>query len=121
MGGYETQLHQSALPKRELNMLKRIIYHMVVLAGHMVVLTCLAHSTEPLKIGMVAPLTGSAAELGRYEIQGAKLAAEEVNKAGGVLGRPIELVIEDDQTTNPGVVLAFSTEEVISERVSRLA
>jgi len=102
-------------------MLKRIIYHMVVLAGHMVVLTCLAHSTEPLKIGMVAPLTGSAAELGRYEIQGAKLAAEEVNKAGGVLGRPIELVIEDDQTTNPGVVLAFSTEEVISERVSRLA
>ena len=39
---------------------------------------------------------------------GAKLAAEEVNKAGGVLGRPIDLVIEDDQTTNPGIVLAFS-------------
>jgi branched-chain amino acid transport system substrate-binding protein len=53
---------------------------------------------------MVAPLTGSAAELGRYEIEGAKLATEEVNKTGGVLGRPIELVIEDDQTTNPGVV-----------------
>jgi branched-chain amino acid transport system substrate-binding protein len=31
-----------------------------------------------------------------------------VNKAGGVLGRPIEIVIEDDQRTNPGVVLAFS-------------
>src|SRR6516225_11086269 len=89
-------------------MLKRIIYHRVALASLMVVLTCLAHSTEPLKIGMVAPLTGSAAELGRYEIQGAKLAAEEVNKAGGVLGRPIELVIEDDQTTNPGIVLAFT-------------
>ena len=39
---------------------------------------------------------------------GAKLAVAEVNKAGGVLGRPIELVIEDDQTTNPGAVLAFS-------------
>jgi branched-chain amino acid transport system substrate-binding protein len=89
-------------------MLKRMIYHRVVLAGLMVVLTCLAHSTEPLKIGMIAPLTGPAAELGRYETQEAKLAAEEVNKAGGVLGRPIELVIEDDQTTNPGVVLAFS-------------
>ena len=89
-------------------MLKRMIYHRVVLAGLMVVLTCLASSAEPLKIGMVASLTGPAAEVGRYAIQGAKLAAEEVNKTGGVLGRPIELVIEDNQTTNPGVVLAFS-------------
>jgi branched-chain amino acid transport system substrate-binding protein len=89
-------------------MLKRMIHHRVVLAGLMVVLTCLASSAEPLKIGVVAPLTGSGAEEGRYKIQGAKLATEEVNKAGGVLGRPIELVIEDDQTTNPGVVLAFS-------------
>ena len=89
-------------------MLKRIICHRVVLAGLTVVLTCLASSAEPLKIGMVASLTGPSAEVGRYAIQGAKLAAEEVNKTGGVLGRPIELVIEDDQTTNPGVVLAFS-------------
>ena len=63
---------------------------------------------EPLKIGMVATLTGAAAEPGRDETQCAKLAAEEVNKAGGVLGRPIELVIEDSQSTNPGSVLAFS-------------
>ena len=61
------------LPKRELDMLKRIIYHRVVLAGLMVVLTCLASSAEPLKIGMVAPLTGSYAEEGLYSIQGAKL------------------------------------------------
>jgi len=74
----------------------------------MVVLTCFGRAAEPLKIGMVASLTGPAAEVGRYAIQGAKLAAEEVNKTGGVLGRPIELVIEDNQTTNPGVVLAFS-------------
>src|SRR5215831_594447 len=83
--------------------LKRMNYHRVVLAGLMVVLTCLASSAEPLKIGVVASLTGSAAESGRYTIEGAKLAAEEVNKTGGVLGRPIELVIEDTQTTNPGV------------------
>jgi branched-chain amino acid transport system substrate-binding protein len=89
-------------------MLKRMIYHRVVLAGLMVVLTCLASGAEPLKIGVVAALTGSGAEQGRDRIQGAKLATEEVNEAGGVLGRPIELVIEDDQTTNPGVALAFS-------------
>src|SRR3982075_4762412 len=39
---------------------------------------------------------------------GAKLALAAVNKAGGVLGKQVELVIEDDQTTNPGIVLAFS-------------
>jgi branched-chain amino acid transport system substrate-binding protein len=65
-------------------------------------------AAEPLKIGMVASLTGPLAESGLYQSQGAKLAAEEVNKTGGVLGRPIELIIEDDQTTNPGSVLAFS-------------
>ena len=89
-------------------MLKRMIYHRVVLAGLMVMLTCFGRGAEPLKIGMVAPVTGPLAESGRYKIQGAKLAVEEINKAGGLLGRQIELVIEDDQTTNPGVVLAFS-------------
>jgi branched-chain amino acid transport system substrate-binding protein len=78
------------------------------LAGVMAMFLCFARGVEPLKIGMVTPLTGAAIEAGRYQTQGAKLAAEEVNKAGGVLGRPIELVIEDDQTTNPGMVLAFS-------------
>lgn len=63
---------------------------------------------DTLKIGMVQPLTGAAAESGKYQVQGAKLAVEAVNKAGGVLGKQIELIVEDDQTTNPGAVLAFS-------------
>src|SRR6516164_3992201 len=94
-----TKLNSPFIQAR-INMLKRMIYHRVVLAGLMVVLNCLARSAEPLKIGMVAPLTGSGAENSRYKIEGGKLATEEVNEAGGVLGRPIELVIEDDQTTN---------------------
>ena len=61
-----------------------------------------------IKIGMVLPVTGPAAEAGRYALTGAKIALEQVNKAGGVLGKPIELVTEDDQTTNPGAVAAFS-------------
>ena len=80
----------------------------IVLAAALSMLACFGRAAEPLKIGMVATLTGAAAEPGRDETQCAKLAAEEVNKAGGVLGRPIELVIEDSQSTNPGVVLAFS-------------
>src|SRR6201991_328828 len=61
-----------------------------------------------IKIGMGAPITGPAAEAGKYATGAAKLALEAVNKAGGVLGKQLELVIEDDQTTNPGIVLAFS-------------
>src|SRR5271167_2414130 len=61
-----------------------------------------------IKIGMCVPVTGPAAEQGLWAQNGAKLALAAVNKAGGVLGRQLELVIEDDQTTNPGIVLAFS-------------
>src|ERR1700760_438028 len=61
-----------------------------------------------IKIGMCAPISGPAAESGAHAINGARLAVDIVNKAGGVMGKPVELIIEDDQTTNPGVVLAFS-------------
>jgi len=89
-------------------MLKRMISCRIVLAGMLSMLTCFGRAAEPLKIGMVGHVTGPLAESGLYGIQGAKLAVEEINKAGGLLGRQIELVIEDDQTTNPGAGLAFS-------------
>jgi branched-chain amino acid transport system substrate-binding protein len=65
-------------------------------------------AADTIKIGMTAPITGPAAESGRNQTQGAKLALDEVNKAGGILGKKVELVIEDDQTTNPGIIMAFS-------------
>ena len=61
-----------------------------------------------MKIGMVIPVTGPAAESGKYALAGVKIALDRVNKAGGVLGKQVELITEDDQTTNPGGVLAFS-------------
>src|SRR6202167_5721325 len=61
-----------------------------------------------IRIGMCVPVTGPAAEQGLWAQNGAKLALAAVNKDGGVLGKQVELVIEDDQTTNPGIVLAFS-------------
>jgi branched-chain amino acid transport system substrate-binding protein len=64
--------------------------------------------SAPMKIGMVLPVTGPAADSGKYALTGAKLALDRVNKGGGVLSRQAELVTEDDQTTNPGAVLAFS-------------
>jgi branched-chain amino acid transport system substrate-binding protein len=73
-----------------------------------IILPTAIQAADPIKIGMVAPLTGPIADAGRYGVQGAKLAVEEVNRAGGVLGRQFELVIEDDQSLNPSTLLAFS-------------
>src|SRR4051812_12747978 len=61
----------------------------------------------PIRIGQVIPITGEAAEAGRYHKYGAELAVEQVNKTGGVKGRKLELVQEDDKTTNPGAVAAL--------------
>jgi branched-chain amino acid transport system substrate-binding protein len=67
-----------------------------------------AQAADPIKIGLMAESTGPNAEAGVYQINGAKMALEEINKAGGVLGRQLELRIEDNQSTNPGSVLAVS-------------
>jgi branched-chain amino acid transport system substrate-binding protein len=67
-----------------------------------------ARADDTVKIGVCSPLTGAAAEVGRIQLNSLKLSTEHVNAAGGVLGKKVELIIEDDQTTNPGIVLAFS-------------
>lgn len=67
-----------------------------------------AQAADSIKIGVVSPFTGAAAESGGFQRNGIKLAMDAINAKGGVLGRPFEMVAEDDQTTNPGAVLAFS-------------
>jgi branched-chain amino acid transport system substrate-binding protein len=67
-----------------------------------------ARAADTIKIGVTSPLTGPAADVGRIQLNSARLAVADVNAAGGVLGKQVELIVEDDQTTNPGIVLAFS-------------
>ena len=50
-----------------------------------------------IPVGVYAALTGSEAAFGQATLQGVQLAAEEINASGGVLGKKIRLVIEDDQ------------------------
>jgi len=58
-------------------------------------LSSVALAATPIKIGYLANLTGDAATWGVHEKNGAILAIEEINKKGGVLGRPLELVVYD--------------------------
>lgn len=57
---------------------------------------------DPVKIGVVIPLSGATADVGEQVRHGYDLAAEEINKNGGVGGRDIEFVYAD-HTGNPGV------------------
>lgn len=64
-----------------------------------VALTLLAHAApEPIKLGMFASLTGKQAYFGETNSRGAAFAVEELNAAGGLLGRKIELLVEDTRS-----------------------
>jgi branched-chain amino acid transport system substrate-binding protein len=54
-----------------------------------------ARAQDTIKIGVIQPLTGSVAYNGKTDVNGSTLAVEERNAKGGVLGKKIELVIED--------------------------
>src|SRR5580704_2244152 len=54
-----------------------------------------ARGETPLRIGLVDPLTGVYAAVAQNEVTGAKLAVQQINAKGGILGRPIELLVED--------------------------
>ena len=54
-----------------------------------------ARGETPVKIGFVDPLTGVYAAIAQSEVVGAKYATEEINKKGGILGREVQLLVED--------------------------
>ena len=78
-----------------------------------------AQQGEPIKIGAVISLTGPGAGLGQPQRNGLLLAESTINKKGGVKGRPIKLLIEDDSTK---AELAKSKAEslIFSEKVAVL-
>src|SRR6266404_3707140 len=57
----------------------------------------LAQAADPVNIGILFGLTGSAAVSCQESLNSVELASVKKNKAGGVLGRPIKLIVEDDE------------------------
>lgn len=57
-------------------------------------------AAEPIKIGLSGPFTGGSSPMGASMRDGVKLAADEINKKGGVLGRKIQLIERDDEAKN---------------------
>ncbi|OYT91399.1 MAG: amino acid ABC transporter substrate-binding protein [Burkholderiales bacterium PBB3] len=77
------------------------------LATALISLSGLAFAADPIKIGVSGPFTGGSSSMGVSMRDGVKLAADEINKAGGVLGRQIQLIERDDEAKNErGVQIA---------------
>lgn len=78
-------------------------------AGALMLPAHLRAQGTPLKIGLITPLSGPQEFIGSYVKNGAEIAVEQINKAGGILGRPIALEIRDDKA-NPAAALAAARE-----------
>jgi hypothetical protein len=57
-----------------------------------------ARGERPIKVGVISPLTGAWTVYGKAHSEGFELGVEEINAAGGVLGRKMEIVLADSRT-----------------------
>src|SRR5713101_8235437 len=78
-----------------------------------------AHAADAIKVGVVTPLSGSYAPIGKQVRWGAELAVKEINAAGGVAGRPFELLFEDEEA-NPPVAVRKSEKLLQQDKVDFL-
>ncbi|OKH21576.1 amino acid ABC transporter substrate-binding protein [Hydrococcus rivularis NIES-593] len=74
-------------------------------------------SGEGLKLGALLPITGDLASIGQNMPDAAKLAVDTINACGGVNGKPVTLIAEDDQT-DPAAGAAAMTKLAESDRVA---
>jgi branched-chain amino acid transport system substrate-binding protein len=75
-----------------------------------------AIAAETIKIGVNEPLTGAVAASGNYVTDGARIAADEINASGGVLGSQVELVIEDNKS-NPKEAVSAAEKLIVKDKV----
>lgn len=75
-----------------------------------------AHAQETIKIGVTEPLTGSVAASGTYVTNGARIAADYINQNGGVLGKKLELIIEDNKS-NPREAVNAVEKLILKDKV----
>jgi branched-chain amino acid transport system substrate-binding protein len=73
-------------------------------------------AAQTIKIGVNQPLTGAVAASGNYVTNGARIAADEINAQGGLLGQQVELIIEDNKS-NPTEAVAVAEKLIVRDEV----
>lgn len=79
-----------------------------------------ASAADPIKVGVISPLTGAWTVYGKAHSAGFELAVDEINAAGGVLGRKFEIVLGDSKT-EPRIVVEQANRLIRQDRVDFLA
>jgi branched-chain amino acid transport system substrate-binding protein len=74
----------------------------------MIIVGCKPKETGPIKVGMYADLSAGTAQWGTDAEKGARLRIKEVNEDGGIMGRPVELVIYDCKLSPTEAVKAYT-------------
>ncbi len=75
---------------------------------------------EPVKIGLDNPATGTYAALGKNELIGCQLALEQINAKGGILGRKVELLVEDSTSGDAGTAVEKARKLIDRDQVNFL-
>lgn len=88
----------------------------LLMALTLMMLTSLAFAAEPIKLGMTGALTGPGSDLGLDALHGMEMAVKDINDAGGIDGRPLEIISRDDQY-DPSKAVTFAKELVFKEKV----
>jgi len=89
------------------------------IAALAVMLATPGYAADPIKVGVVTPLSGSYAPIGKQVRWGAELAVKEINAAGGVQDRPFELLFEDEEA-NPAVAVRKAEKLLQQDKVDLL-
>ena len=79
-----------------------------------------ARAADAVRIGLDNPLTGPYAALGKNELIGCQMAIEAINAKGGILGRPVELVVEDSTSGDAGVAVQKARKLIEGDKVDFL-
>ena len=77
-----------------------------------------ARAADAVKIGLDNPLTGTYAALGKNELVGCQMALEAINAQGGILGRPVELVVEDSTSGDAGSAVQKARKLIEGDKVN---
>ena len=79
-----------------------------------------SRAADAVKIGLDNPLTGPLASLGKNELIGCQMAIDAINAKSGILGRPVELIVEDSSSGDAGTAVMKARKLIGGERIDFL-
>src|SRR5436309_1243126 len=95
---------------------KRSIVLVALVLVALAALTVPGHSQSPIRIGVIEPLSGPVAASGNYVRMGAEIARDWINAKGGIAGRKVDLLIEDNKS-DPKEAASAAEKLIVRDKV----